>query len=411
MDEPPRSVQIFHYCSWCLLNASNNRFSTQKARTFWRELKLEFITHYVREDSKVEVIAKAWLAQRKSKWIKFMHILNGQEIRIGDVHRSRSMLDQYKGTAYESELYKNIFKLTEEDEDKTVSTKTKSPEKISSNSTSLDERTQPVVSNSLKTTPAKDRKSPSPKDKKKKRVSAIDKLSPLPKKKSTKRAAKYSTSPEKGLHADEREANCPVVHLFRTEISRVLPSDNHCGTLHNTIMKVLGAQWSRGNCMDLRVYWLLEVHRRTLRLEQAMAKCGVDVKDLSLKRDQAFAARKYVLLDPITLGTPMLLGHLRGSFDVQADATYRLLAVAASILPLLRYGLELTTLARERMSSASLAEADTCLFEWPFPFLPGGMREALARSPVPSAVADITRRIDKEQVSRAAIFYEVGCKR
>ena len=116
-------------------------------------------------------------------------------------------------------------------------------------------------------------------------------------------------------------------------------------------------------------------------------------------RAQAMSARKYILVDPITLALPMLLGHLRGSFDIQADATYRLLAVAGSLAPLLKYGVELTAVARGYLSNGDRVDASPFTFYHPFAFLPERLRCTLDQAQMDAAATSITRRIEKEQAS------------
>jgi hypothetical protein len=295
-------------------------------------MKLEFITHYCQEDSTYMVIVKSNVSHRRSKWTKFMHLLQGRELEIVKGKRYQTPIHALKGGPHEDEIHRNIFMFNDRPQSPAAHSKTNSPTK--------------------------------------------------------KDTCKKS----------KNDSACVIGKLLEKEVipGKVLPSDDKRGWLHKAITTVFGQEWSRGNCVDLRVLWLLEVHRRALALERLLASRGVSVARLAPQRAQAWAAKKYVLIDPITLGLPMLLGHLRGSFDVQADATYRLLAVVASIHPLLRYGMDLSLLARAKLPPESLADAGRVLFDWPFAFLPEGMRATVAASPVPSAVANIGRRIEKE---------------
>jgi hypothetical protein len=318
---------------------------------FWKRMKLEFITHYHSEESRaVIVIAKALVSHRRTKWNKFLKLLNGSSLEMCKVKRYHSPIKDLRGTAHEDEVHKNLF---------TVEMNDALPEEPP-------EREE------------------TPKKKKKSKRAEEDEEQ---KKKKTKLAKQVKT-----------EARSPIQRLMEMEVvsGKILPSATKRGALQKTTLEVFGQEWSRGSCVDLRVFWMLEAHRRILGLEHFLAARGVE-RRLPELRALALTTRKYILIDPITLALPMLLGHLRGSFDVQADATYRLLAVAASLGPLLRYGVELSVVARGRLSDQHLAEATPFLFDWPFTFLPDGMRATLAAGQMVDAPASITRRIEKEQ--------------
>lgn len=316
-------------------------------------MKIEFITHHALEDSTSSflVIAKSMISHRKSKWMKFVDLLHGYKLQIVKVMRYSTPIHEYKDTPLNDEIHQNIFTVDMNGAGASMPAvppaKTDPPSKADS---------PPKTAKVIKTaTPAK---------------------------------------------TDTPAPKCPIASLFTGELalSRILPSDSKRGALHKAIVTVFGREWSRGNCVDLRVYWLLEVHRRILRLEQALSAAGVDTEPLAPQRAQAFSARKYVLIDPLTLGVPMLLGHLRGAFDVQVDASFRLLAVTASVHPLLRYGLDLTAVARERLADGIQPAVQECLFDWPFAFLPDRMRATLGANPFVNAETNIERRIEKEQV-------------
>ena len=312
---------------------------SEKTVNFWKGMKLEFITHYRSEESGAfTVIAKSRISHRRTKWNKFLKLMNGSSLDICKVKRYNSPIKELKGTPHEDEVHKNLFTVD--------------------------------MNDALPCDPPE-----------------IEKKSP--KKKGRSHHTKKS----------RQSPNAAIDRLLQKDVAagKVLPSATKRGALQKTMDAVFGQEWSRGSCVDLRVFWLLEVHRRILGLEHFLATRGVE-RRLAELRSHALTARKYLLLDPITLALPMLLGHLRGSFDIQADATYRLLAVAASLGPLLKYGMELTTVARGRLSGQHLAEASPFLFEWPFPFLPEGMRSTMAAGQMADASASIARRIEKEQV-------------
>jgi hypothetical protein len=201
-----------------------------------------------------------------------------------------------------------------------------------------------------------------------------------------------------GARKTKKDIGSRLARLFEREVvpGKVLPSSSKAGGLHKATAAIFGNEWSQGPCVDLRVFWLLEVHRRVLALEGVLTAKQVAWAQLAQLRAQAFGASKYVVIDAITLQLPMLLGHLRGGFNVQADATYRLVAVVASIHPLVAYGAKLTALARRQLPQPEFADASACAFERPFPFLPESMRTALAARPAPDASANIARRVEKE---------------
>lgn len=314
-------------------------------------MKVEFLTHHAQEGSSFLVIAKSKISHRKSKWTKFVHLLQGYRLQIVKGRRYSSPINEYKGTPLYDEVHKNMF----------------TPDM---NEPPAPEPEEPPAKVEL---PAKT-------------------------KTKSKQPAKTRTKPPSTQEADAPD--CQITRMFSRELSlaKIIPANSRRGALYKAIAAVFGAEWSRGNCVNLRVYWLLEVHRRVLRLEKALEDARVDTEPLAPQRAQAFWAKKYVLIDPLTLGVPMLLGHLRGGFDLQADASHRLMAVTASIHPLLRYGMDLTAVAREGLRGASPPAVDECLFDWPFPFLPDWMQKTLAASPVPNAAANIERRVEKEQV-------------
>jgi hypothetical protein len=340
---------------------------------FWNDMKIEFLTHHNQEGSTFLVMAKSKVSHRKSKWTKFVNLVQGYRLEMVKVRRYTSPIHEYKDTPLYDEIHKNLF---------------------TSDMNGAMEPAPPAESEPPANSKTQAQAKPDPPANSKTQAQA--KPDP-PANSKTQAQAKPDPPARKGSQPPPDEQ---IARLFTGELAlaRIIPSDSKRGALNKAIMSVFGPEWSRGNCVNLRVYWLLEVHRRVLRLEQTLADARVDTAPLAPQRAQAFTARKYVLIDPLTLGVPMLLGHLRGAFDLQADASYRLLAVTASIHPLLRYGMDLTAVARERLAGAGAPEVDGCLFEWPFPFLPDWMRKTLAASPVPNAATNIERRVEKEQV-------------
>ena len=138
-----------------------------------------------------------------------------------------------------------------------------------------------------------------------------------------------------------------------------------------------------------------------MRLEQFLADKDVPLADTAAQRARAFGPGKYIVVDPVTLCIPLLLGYLRGSFNMQDTAGFRCRAVLASIHALTAYGLELSRLIREHLSAPLQAEAEPYLVEWPFPFIPDGMRSTLSAGLTgidPGQI--VARRIEKEQASR-----------
>lgn len=115
-------------------------------------------------------------------------------------------------------------------------------------------------------------------------------------------------------------------------------------------------------------------------------------------RADAFAASKYLVVDPSTLCIPAILCHLRGSCAVQDNAAYRVRAVFASIVPLVRYGLELSQLAHAHVAPALLDQASHCLFDWPFDFLPEAARASIAVPAQQGGDPSVERRLEKELV-------------
>ena len=124
-------------------------------------------------------------------------------------------------------------------------------------------------------------------------------------------------------------------------------------------------------------------------------------------RADAFAASKYLIVEPSTLCVPAILCHLRGACLVQDNAGYRVRAVIASIVPLVRYGSELSQLAQQHVSPALLAQASGVLFNWPFDFLPETARASLAAPSQQRDDPSVARRLEKEQAS----LVHWGCKR
>jgi hypothetical protein len=357
------------------------------AMSFWNDMKIEFLTHHAQDGAAFLVIAKSKISHRKSKWMKFVNLLQGHRLQMVKVGRYMSPILEYKDTPLNDEINKNIFTADMNDASAEPPAKTKAPERI--------ESPAKIQSPARIQSPAKIQ-SPA-------RIQSPAKTAPPAKIQSPAKTvppAKTALPAKMKAPAKAEEPDCEIARLFTGELTlaRIIPSDSRRGALYKGIDKAFGPEWSRGHCVNLRVYWLLEVHRRVLRLEQALAAARADTTSLAPQRELAFTARKYVLIDPLTLGVPMLLGHLRGGFDLQADASHRLMAVTASIHPLLRYGMDLTAVAHERLRGASPPSVGECLFEWPFPFLPDWMRKTLAASPVPNAAANIERRVEKEQV-------------
>ena len=154
----------------------------------------------------------------------------------------------------------------------------------------------------------------------------------------------------------------------------------------------------------------MEAHRRVLRLEHFLSDKDVPVSDAAALRARAFAPGKYILVDPVTLCLPLLLGHLRGSFSVQDNAGYRSRAVLASIRALVAYGSELTRLIRQHLSEPRQGEAEPWLMELPFTFLPQGMRAAFTDGLAgiePEQI--VARRLEKEQVDACVCVRACVC--
>ena len=332
----------------------------ERINKFWNSMKIEFMTHHAREDAGFTVIVKSKHSQRKTKWTKFMNLFLGHTLEMIKGRRHDSPIRDLRDTPLYDEVHRNVFT---------------------------------TVATLAQAVPATEQEAPVP----------PAAMSALP-------------EPERNQETAAATPECFTTRLFAQPLAlnKVLPSPSHRGALQKTVFAVFGQEWSRGSCVDLRVFWLLEVHRRVLRLEQTLTSRGADVQGLSVQRRQAFEAKKYVLIDPITLAVPMLLGHLRGGFDLHADTNYRLAAVTASIHPLLRYGMDLTAVARASLPAHSLVAAEACLFDWPFAFLPAQMQATLAASPTPNAAANIERRAEKEQVRprpRPAPPALTGCPR
>jgi hypothetical protein len=340
---------------------------------FWNDMKIEFLTHHDQEGSTFLVMAKSKVSHRKSKWTKFVNLVQGYRLQMVKVRRYTSPIHEYKDTPLYDEIHKNLY---------------------TSEMNGAMEPAPPAESKVPASTKPQAQAKPDPPANSKPQAQA----KPDPPANSKPQAQAKPDPPAK--RGSQPPPDEQITRLFTDELAlaRIIPSESKRGALNKAIISVFGPEWSRGNCVNLRVYWLLEVHRRILRLEQALEEARVDIDPLSPQRAQAFWANKYVLIDPLTLGVPILLGHLRGGFDLQADASYRLMAVTASIHPLLRYGMDLTAVARERLRGTIPPAVDGCLFEWPFPFLPEWMRKTLAASPVPNAAANIERRVEKEQV-------------
>lgn len=137
-----------------------------------------------------------------------------------------------------------------------------------------------------------------------------------------------------------------------------------------------------------------------MRLEQFLSDDQyAPTPEIAALRARAFAPDKYILVDPVTLCLPLLLGNLRGSFDVQDNAGYRSRAVLASIQTLIQYGSELTQLIRQRLSEDLQREAEPWLMDHPSAFLPPGMRGLFSHGLTGVEPQQIVgRRLEKEQV-------------
>lgn len=73
-----------------------------------------------------------------------------------------------------------------------------------------------------------------------------------------------------------------------------------------------------------------------MALEHFVAGKNIPTDSTAALRSQAAATRKYILVDPVTLCFPMILGQLRGSFSVQETSAFRLQATVASISPMIK---------------------------------------------------------------------------
>ena len=93
------------------MNSFRRRELDQKTIDFWKNMKLEFITHYRREDSTCLVIAKSKVSHRLSKWTKFMHLIHGADLEIVKVRRYKTPIHELKGGPYEDEIHRNILTL------------------------------------------------------------------------------------------------------------------------------------------------------------------------------------------------------------------------------------------------------------------------------------------------------------
>lgn len=99
----------------------------------------------------------------------------------------------------------------------------------------------------------------------------------------------------------------------------------------------------------LRRYDALETHRRVLFLEGLVGGTGVGrlaLEGLAPRRERAFAAPRYLVVDPITLCVPVFLSQRLGD-SVAEVSGYRIQALAASLQPLLDYGEALQGVAAE----------------------------------------------------------------
>ena len=316
-------------------------------------MRLEHLTHYTDHDSKIHVFVKSFISHRRTKWVTFAKYFQGYSIRVEKFNRYSSPTDFLKGTPHYDTLEQNKFTIDMND--------------------SLGAEARQVEQQA--------------KGKKRKRVrSAV-------------------TSRLFGLGLEE---------------GRILPSAGHPGVLAQTMIRFFKDGWTTGRCLELQVtpraprrpprapplkgpppqgYSLIETHRRVLKLEHFISGKEFPAEGLAALRAQAFSQRKYILADPTTLCLPLLLGHMRGGFDLQDNAAYRLRALATSIRGLVVYGSEITRLVREHLSGALLAGASDCLFDWPFTFLPDGLSSILSEGlPMTDSDQIITRRIEKEQV-------------
>ena len=139
-----------------------------------------------------------------------------------------------------------------------------------------------------------------------------------------------------------------------------------------------------------QAYSQLEAHRRVLGLEAFLVERRVGWEAHAALRAEAFRPGKYLIIDPLTLCFPFFVSFLGGATSIREHATYRLRAVAACIVPVLRYGEALTAM----LPAADAGAAEVWAFRQPFAFLPPSLRRAVAAG-VDDAVA---RRCENERV-------------
>ena len=133
----------------------------------------------------------------------------------------------------------------------------------------------------------------------------------------------------------------------------------------------------------------LEAHRRVLKLEAFLADRKLTLEQHAALRADAFRPSKYIVIDPLTLCLPFFLSFLGGATSIRDNALYRLRAVAACILPMLRYGEALTAM----VPTADAGSAEAWAFRPPFSFLPPSLQRVVA-GPLDDSVG---RRVENEK--------------
>lgn len=124
-------------------------------------------------------------------------------------------------------------------------------------------------------------------------------------------------------------------------------------------------------------------------MEAFLAGRKLTLEQHAALRADAFGPSKYIVIDPLTLCLPFFLSFLGGATSIRDNALYRLRAVAACILPMLRYGEALTAM----VPTDDAGSAEAWAFRPPFPFLPPSLQRVVAGG-VDDSVA---RRVENEK--------------